>query len=73
MRKWKYIHLFLTLALDGDDWLASRVGRFAPRISAPGTYCIVDSHSRLGCCAEEVSLIPLRGIEPRMVGFQVRN
>jgi hypothetical protein len=30
----------LTLALDGDEWSASRPGRFTPRERAPGTQCI---------------------------------
>jgi hypothetical protein len=29
-----------TLALDGDEWLASRPGRFTPRERAPVTHCI---------------------------------
>jgi hypothetical protein len=30
----------LTSALDGGEWSASRTGRFAPRIRAPGTHWI---------------------------------
>jgi hypothetical protein len=35
-----YIHAFLTLALAGGDWPASRPGRFTPRERAPGTHWI---------------------------------
>jgi hypothetical protein len=30
----------LTSALDGGEWSASRLGRFTPRKSAPGTHCV---------------------------------
>jgi hypothetical protein len=30
------LHTFLTSALDGGEWSASRPGRFTPRESAPG-------------------------------------
>jgi hypothetical protein len=32
-----YLHSFLTLALDGGEWSASRPGRFTPGEKAPGT------------------------------------
>jgi len=35
-----YLHAFLTFALDGDEWSASRSGRFTPRERTPGTHCI---------------------------------
>jgi hypothetical protein len=35
-----YIHIFLTLALVGGDWSASRPGRFALVERAPGTHWI---------------------------------
>jgi hypothetical protein len=31
-------HIFLTLALVGGEWSASRPGRFTPRERAPGTH-----------------------------------
>jgi hypothetical protein len=34
------IHVFLTLALVGGEWSASRPGRFSPRERAPVTHCI---------------------------------
>jgi hypothetical protein len=35
-----YIHVFLTLALVGGEWSASRLGRFTPGERAPGTHWI---------------------------------
>jgi hypothetical protein len=35
-----YIHIFLTLALAGGEWSASRPGRFTPGERVPGTHCI---------------------------------
>jgi hypothetical protein len=34
------LHAFLTLALNGGEWSASRPGRFTPRERAPGTHWI---------------------------------
>jgi hypothetical protein len=34
------LHAFLTLALDGGEWSASRPGRFTRRERAPGTHWI---------------------------------
>jgi hypothetical protein len=34
------IHVILTLALVGDEWLASCPGHFTHREKARGTYCI---------------------------------
>jgi hypothetical protein len=34
------IHIFLTSALAGGEWSASRPGRFTPRGKAPGTHWI---------------------------------
>jgi hypothetical protein len=31
------LHIFLTSALDGGEWSASRAGRFTPRVTSPGT------------------------------------
>jgi hypothetical protein len=33
-----YIHIFLTLALLGGEWSASRLGRFTPGKRVPGTH-----------------------------------
>jgi hypothetical protein len=35
-----YIHIFLTSALAGGEWSASRPGRFTSRESAPDTHWI---------------------------------
>jgi hypothetical protein len=35
-----YLHAFLTSALDGSEWSASRPGRFTPMERAPGTHWI---------------------------------
>jgi hypothetical protein len=37
---YRYIHVFLTWALVGGEWSASRPGRFTPRERASGTYWI---------------------------------
>jgi hypothetical protein len=34
------IHIFLTSALVGGEWSASRPGRFTPGKEPPGTHCI---------------------------------
>jgi hypothetical protein len=39
--EWRYSATYpLTSALDGDEWSASRPGRFIPRERAPGTHWI---------------------------------
>jgi len=35
-----WLHAFLTSALDGGQWSASRPGRFTPRERGPGTHWI---------------------------------
>jgi hypothetical protein len=40
LEEWRYNHAFLTSALDGGKWSASRPGRFTHRERAPGTNCI---------------------------------
>jgi hypothetical protein len=35
-----WIHVFVTSALVGGEWFASRPGRFTPRERAPGTHWI---------------------------------
>jgi hypothetical protein len=40
MREWMYRFVFLTLALAGGEWLASRHCRFAPGENAPGIHWI---------------------------------
>jgi hypothetical protein len=39
--EWRYSFThFLTSAVDGSEWSASRFGRFIPRETDPGTYWI---------------------------------
>jgi hypothetical protein len=43
MGEWMYIsHIFLTSALVGGEWTASRPGRFTPELRATGTQWIGD-------------------------------
>jgi hypothetical protein len=35
-----YLHAFLTFALGGGEWSASRPGRFTPMEKSPGTHWI---------------------------------
>jgi hypothetical protein len=67
MGKWRYIHLLLTLALDGDDWLASRRDRFTHRISALGTHC---TYSRL---PEPARVLCRRGKSHSFAGNETTN
>jgi hypothetical protein len=50
------LHSFLTLVLDGGEWLASQPGRFTPKERTPGTHCKggwMGPESRFGCDGEE--------------------
>jgi hypothetical protein len=61
-----YLQAFLTLALDGGEWSASRPGRFTPRERAPGTHWIggwVGPQSHSGHSGEEKNSQPLPQIE----------
>jgi hypothetical protein len=44
-----YIHIFLTSALTGGEWSASRPGRFTPREKAPGTHLIIGCVGLITC------------------------
>jgi hypothetical protein len=64
------IHIFLTSALVGGEWLASRTGRFTPRERAPGTHCLgglVDPKAGLGY-VEKRKLLTLPGLELQPLG-----
>jgi len=53
-----YLHVFLTLALDGEEWSASRPGRFIPRGKNVGTHwigCWVDPREGLDTAVTKVS------------------
>jgi hypothetical protein len=60
-----YIHVFLTLARVGGEWLASRPGRFPPGEGAPGTHWIG------GWVGRKVDLdaVIARQIKPRLLPF----
>jgi hypothetical protein len=62
-----YIPIFLTLALVGGEWSASRSGRFTPRESDSGAHWIggwVASPNQSGQCREEKLLDPTRTQTP---------
>jgi hypothetical protein len=62
------IHAFLTSALDGGEWSASRPGRFTSGETNPGTYSIwgwVGLEAGLGTLKGRKESLPLQGIEPR--------
>jgi hypothetical protein len=40
------LNAFLTSELDGGEWSVSRLGRFTPRETAPGTYWIGELYRR---------------------------
>jgi hypothetical protein len=64
------LHIFLTSALAGDEWSASRPGRFTP-----GTHWIGDwVNPRAGLDdAEKREFLLLPGIELRPLGRPVRS
>jgi hypothetical protein len=69
------IHIFLTSALVGGEWLASRPHGFTPGESAPGTHWI---GGRVGRRAgmddvEKRKLLTLPGLELRPLGRPVRS
>jgi hypothetical protein len=67
-----YIHAFLTLELDGDGWLASRLGRFSPGKN-PGTHWIggwVDPRAGLDVVAKR-KVLPCRESNPGCRGCNV--
>jgi hypothetical protein len=41
-----YVHVFLTSALFGGEWSASRPGRFSPEERSPGTHWIGDTQKQ---------------------------
>jgi hypothetical protein len=67
---------FLTTALHGSEWSASRPGRFTSGETAPCTYCVGDwVGPRAGpdIMEKRKHLLPLPGIEPRLLGRTVRS
>jgi hypothetical protein len=63
------IHIFLTLALAGGEWSASRSGRFTSRKRGPSTHCIggwVDPRAGLDNL-EKREFLTLLGLELRPI------
>jgi hypothetical protein len=69
------IHIFLTSALVGGEWSASRPGHFTPEETAPGTHSIggwVDPRAGLNNVKKRKFLI-LPGLELRPFGRPARS
>jgi hypothetical protein len=69
------IHIFLTSALVGGEWSASRLGRFTPEESAPGNHRIggwVDPRAGLDD-VEKRKFLNLRGLELQPLGLPARS
>jgi hypothetical protein len=68
------LHTFLTLALDGGKWSASRSCRYNPGEMIPGTQCIGRwVGPRAGVKVTEKNLLPLLGNKPRFFGRSARS
>jgi hypothetical protein len=66
----EWIHVFLTLALPGGEWSASRPGRFSPGERAPGTHWIggwVNPRTRLHDVKKR-KFLTVPGLELRPLG-----
>jgi hypothetical protein len=63
-----YLHAFLTSALDGGEWSASRPGRFIPKVRTPGTSWVG------GCVGPRTGLDPVygNGVETELQGAVLR-
>jgi hypothetical protein len=69
------IQIFLTSALAGDEWSASRPARFTPGERDPGTHLVrgwVDPRAGLDD-AEKRTFLTLPGLELRPLGCQARR
>jgi hypothetical protein len=69
------IHIFLTSALAGGEWSASRPGRFTPSERAPNNHWIgswVDPRVTLDD-VEKRKFFTLRGLKPRPLGRPARS
>jgi hypothetical protein len=69
------IHIFLTSALFGGEWLTSRPGRFTPGERVPGTHWVggwVDPRTGLDDVEKRKFLI-LPGLELRFLGRPFRS
>jgi hypothetical protein len=69
-----YSHIFLTSALAGGEWSASRPDRFTPGERAPGTHWIGDSVEPRADLddAEKRKFLTLPGLELRPLGRPYR-
>jgi hypothetical protein len=70
-----WVHIFLTLALVGGEWSASRPGRFTSEERAPGTHWIggwVDPRSSLDD-VEKRKYLTVPRLEPRPLGRPARS
>jgi hypothetical protein len=66
-----YIHIFLTSALVGGEWSASRPGRFTLGERSPGTHCV---GPRAGLDdVEKWKFLTIPGLELRLLGRQARS
>jgi hypothetical protein len=69
------VHIFLTSALDGREWSASRPGRFTPWVIAPDTHWIggwVDPRAGLDN-VEKRKFLTLPGLELRALRRPARS
>jgi hypothetical protein len=69
------INIFLTLALAGGEWSASRPGRFTPAERVPGTHWIgswVDPRASLDD-VEKRKFLTVPGLELRHLGRPARS
>jgi hypothetical protein len=70
-----YIHIFLTLALAGGEWSASRSGCFTPGERTPGTHWIggwVDPRAGLEDL-EKIKFLTLPGLQLRPLRRAARS
>jgi hypothetical protein len=67
------VHIFLTSALAGGAWSASRPCRFTPRERAPGTHCIGGYVGPKAGLDVERKLLTLPGLELRPFGRLARS
>jgi hypothetical protein len=70
-----YIHIFLTSALAGGEWSASRPGHFTLGERAPGTHCIggwVDPRASLDDVKNR-KFLTLPGLELQPLGRPARS
>jgi hypothetical protein len=68
------VHIFLTSALAGGEWSASRPCRFTPEERVPGTHWIGSWVDRTGLDdVEKIKFLTLPGLELRPRGHPARS